>query len=117
MWDGFNNRKFPRVQVQCDIRLHPDTGTAPIATVTQNVGIGGVCVLLEKEIERFAECQVRLNLDSEKNKVECKGRVVWKVGTKEPKDKRSHYDIGIEFVDLEEEKREKIRQFLQEKVK
>lgn len=118
IWDGFNNRKFPRVHIQCDIVVHPETNpSSPISATTENVGIGGVCVMLDRELDRFSSCKVRLDLGPEENSLECSGRVVWKVGTKNLQSKHPYFDTGIEFVNLEKEKKEKIRQFIENKTK
>ena len=114
MWDGFNKRKFPRVNVACEIVVHP-AKSAPLATLTENLGAGGVCIMLDRPLKRFSACQLRLELKEDLSKIDCRGKVVWAIATKKSaRDTKRSYDIGIEFVELSEESAALIRQFLQE---
>lgn len=101
MWDGFNKRKFPRLSIHCEITVLPDGKNPPIIAQTENLGRGGVCVLLDRELERFSECLLKLDLGSKYPKVECGGKVVWIIPTLNPEGK-GRYDIGIEFKDLDQ---------------
>jgi hypothetical protein len=111
MWDGFNKRKFPRVNLECEITIQSTDQAPPLRAITQNVGAGGVAVLLDKSLERFSSCRVRLQL-SPKKTVEGEGKVVWIVPTKEPKSSRKRYDTGIEFMGFSEDDQALIIQFL-----
>lgn len=107
MWDGFDKRKFPRINVRCDIFLQFGENPPPLSTVTENLGVGGVCVILEKPLARFESCRVRLLLEDRQPPVDCSGRVMWVVRTR-PIKGRLCYDIGIEFLDLDESFRKRI---------
>ncbi len=112
MWDGFNKRKFPRVTLQCEIVIHPETQPVPIAAATENLGLGGVCVILDQPLERFANCRVHLSLDEKLPALDCFGRVMWVVPTKTPRERKSRFDTGIEFLNLDPAAKNAIRQFL-----
>ena len=112
VWDGFNKRKFPRVNVNCDIVIHSEVQSAPISAVTENVGVGGVCVVLDQRLRRFEPCRVRLELRTKSPKISCAARVVWVVSTKSPKQRKSRFDTGIEFLDLDQESAARIQKFL-----
>ena len=112
MWDGFNKRKFPRLSLRCEITLYPETPSGPFVTATENVGAGGVCVMLDTALERFSRCRVRLDLGQKTPDLECEGKVVWIVPTKEPKSK-TRFDVGIEFEGLEPVQAEQLKHFLQ----
>lgn len=112
IWDGFNKRKFPRLKLRCEISIHPDTQPSLIQTFTENVGMGGVCVILDRPLERFGSCRVRLELNEKFLPIECRGKVVWTVGTREVHGRKEKYDTGIEFVDLDSSSTERLRQFL-----
>jgi hypothetical protein len=112
MWDGFNKRKFPRINVQCEITIHPESSKPPISTVTENLGVGGVCVILDESVDRFSNCKLRLNLAPHIPTLECSGRIVWIVPTRESKSRKSRYDTGIEFADMDQASSEIIRNFL-----
>jgi c-di-GMP-binding flagellar brake protein YcgR len=114
MWDGFDQRRFPRLQLNCEIIIHPEAEKAPIATKTENVGAGGVCVVQGESLERFSRCRIRLELDKNLPVIECTGKVVWIIPRREPLSREKQFDTGIEFVDIQPGDRERIRTFIQE---
>jgi Tfp pilus assembly protein PilZ len=117
MWDGFNKRKFPRLALRCEIRIHASQEPQPLVAMTENLGVGGVCVILNKPLERFEKCRIRIELGSGKTEVlECGGRVVWTVPTRVLKDARKHFDTGIEFTDLDAASLDRIRNFIEAEV-
>lgn len=116
MWDGFNKRKFPRLALRCEVTILSDLSGKPLVTLTENVGIGGVCIILDHQLERFSKTRLRLDLE-EGTSIECDGRVVWAVPTQGTKPNSKQYDTGIEFTGLDEETSAKIRQYLEAELK
>lgn len=116
MWDGFDKRKFPRMSLTCEIAILSAEKSEPIKAVTENVGIGGVCVLLNKSLERFSQCGLLLTFgDGEsKEEIRCNGRVVWIVKTGNARGRNPHYDIGIEFQDMAEESKVLLKRQIEE---
>lgn len=115
MWDGFNKRKFPRLNLHCEIDILSEDQKGPIRTNTENIGVGGVCVILDKALERFSKCRVKLDL-SEKQAMDCEAKVVWIVPTREVKSTKKRFDTGLEFVGLEPEQLSALRSFIQKSV-
>lgn len=109
MWDGFDNRKFPRLNLNCDIKVKCAEDGTVIKSVTENVGVGGVAVILDKAIERFSTCELKFKVDDEQPEISCSGKVMWIVPMKDLHGRKTRYDVGIEFVDLDDEAREEIR--------
>lgn len=102
-WDGLNRRKFPRVNYPCLVVVRNNEESKDvILTHTENVGVGGVCVILKKNLKIFCPVELELDLLDLGNHIRCKGRVVWNVQrrTEEP-NKPFYYDIGIEFIDID----------------
>ncbi len=116
MWDGFNQRKFPRINLQCEIDILSETQSSPVKAATENIGVGGVCVILDKSLERFSQCRLRLDLDG-KNDFYCDGKIVWIVPTRDSRSSKKRYDTGIEFQNIDENQIEKIRQFIEKSLK
>lgn len=112
MWDGFNKRKFPRVSLRCEVRIHPDAGASPIRAVTENLGVGGVCVILDQPLERFDRCRIRIEVDETLPQVDCSGKVMWTIPTRGVQEKKARFDTGIEFVDLKKADAELIKNFI-----
>ncbi len=101
-WAGLNRRKFPRVKYPCLVVVRDgDSKEDVILTHTENVGVGGVCVILKKSLKMFTNVELELDLLDLGNHVKCSGKVVWNVQRKEDvKNKPLFYDIGIEFSNL-----------------
>ena len=116
MWDGFNKRKFPRLNLRCEITLKNQPEGQVLQTQTENVGAGGVCVLLERPLERFSIVSLRIELDPHLPWIECLGKVIWSVPSREVAAKKECYDIGIEFVDLEPAAHDLIRHYVEARV-
>ena len=118
MWDGFNKRKFPRLALRCEITIFSEGQQAkPVLALTENLGIGGVCVILDKALERFSACSLRLDLTENQPPVECKGKVVWVVPTQSSMSSAKQFDIGIEFVGLDSETQTRVQKFVELQVK
>jgi len=98
MWGGINRRKFPRAEYPCKITVkrkdHPDSLTAQ----TENIGIGGICAMLPKDLGIFAPVEIQLDLLDKKPAMECDGAIVWVVGKKQAKS--ATFDTGVEFTNL-----------------
>jgi hypothetical protein len=116
MWDGFNKRKFPRLNLRCELILHKDPGSEVIRAQTENVGAGGVAVILERSLDRFSVIALRLELDANLPWIECKGKIVWSVPSREVGAKKQRYDTGIEFLGLDPGQQELIRRYIEARV-
>ena len=103
-WDGLNRRKFPRLKYPCQVvvRAEHDQKDALLAH-TENVGTGGICVIIKKNLKMFAPVDIELDLLDFDEHVKCQGKVVWSVQRRSSEvQKPLFYDIGIEFVNLTE---------------
>lgn len=103
-WDGLDRRKFPRVNYPCLVVINGVGGTQDaLLTHTENVGIGGVGVILKQNLEMFSPIELEIDLLDLGDHIKCKGKVVWNVQRRiESKSKPLFYDIGIEFDELSE---------------
>ena len=52
-WDGLDRRKFPRVNYPCLVVLRNNDSMEKedLLTHTENVGMGGICVTLKKNLK------------------------------------------------------------------
>jgi len=113
MWDGFNKRKFPRLNLRCELILSGQRASTQIVhTQTENVGAGGICVLLDQPLERFSAVSLRLELDPHLPWIDCAGKVVWSVPSQEASSKKKAFDTGIEFVNLQPAQQDLIRHYV-----
>ena len=111
-WGGLDQRTFPRVSARCDILIHDRIG-GTIKAKTQNLGAGGACVILKRELEKLSQVRLRLTLDDPSKPIECNSRVVWMVRSKEPSSGKVSFDIGVEFLGLDVKDQERIASFSQ----
>jgi len=113
MWGGINRRKFPRAGYPCRITVrkkdHPDS----ISTQTENIGIGGICIEIPRDLGIFAPVEIQLDLRDGQPVVMCDGTIMWVVGKKSEKTKT--YDTGIEFTNLKRKDLDRIN-FIVEKI-
>lgn len=119
-WDGLNRRKFPRVIYPCLIVIQngEDSARDVILTHTENIGIGGVCVVLKQNLRMFSPVDIELDLLDLESHIKCRAKVVWNVQRKsDAKNKPLFYDIGLEYEDLEEKERERLDRIVKRLVK
>lgn len=112
MWEGINQRRFPRVSYKCRIRVSGDGGEKIIDALTENIGAGGICVVLDTAFELFEKVSVDVFLDDKTPPVTCPGSVVWVVKRHPAGPSNAAggftYDTGIEFSGLTAEDKSKI---------
>ena len=100
-WEGINQRKFPRAQYKCKIKVLGKKLFPAIDTYTENIGSGGICIVLDKAFELFEDIGIELFIDGEKKALTCTGIVVWVVKKySKEKGQKVSFDIGIEFLNI-----------------
>lgn len=73
-WNGAERRKFPRINFKC--RMHIGKAGEVVSLETENIGPGGVRVVLQKEFPVDTVIDIELFPQVGKTIV-CKGVVVW----------------------------------------
>ncbi len=118
-WEGLNRRTFPRVIYPCLISIKYIEGEEDILlSHTENVGIGGICIIAQRQIKRGTVLDLEIDLLEERNNIRCKGKVVWSIRRKQCAQKKPlFYDTGIEFVDLKGEDQKHVEFIVQEMAK
>ncbi len=120
-WEGLNRRKFPRVNYPCLVVIRnsgEDAKDSIILTHTDNVGIGGVCVVLKKDVKMFSEVELELDLLDLGEHICCNGKVVWNVQRRREVGKKPlFFDIGIEFIDIVAEDQKRLERIVERLVK
>ncbi|MCP4653367.1 MAG: PilZ domain-containing protein [Candidatus Omnitrophica bacterium] len=108
-WKGKERRRFVRADSLCKITISsPQQHT--IDCHTENIGAGGVRLLLDEKLEILSLVDLDVSLDDVI--VKCKGRVVWRVERKVYNEKDFLFDTGVEFYEIDDESREKINSFV-----
>ena len=101
-WEGLNRRKFPRANVPCLVKiLHPGEADEAILTHTENVSLGGICVIIKRSCDLFTQVTVEIDLMDAGEPILSRAKVVWSVRRKAiEENKPSFYDLGLEFLDI-----------------
>jgi hypothetical protein len=114
-WEGVNRRGFPRVNYPCVVKIRRKGSAEAFHTKTENIGCGGVCVILPKNIGLFSPAEMEVDLENGQGRIVCDGTVVWVVRRSEiNKDSPNFFDTGIEFVNLKEEDSARIDKIVKE---
>jgi len=107
VWQGIDQRRFPRAKYKCTVALRQAGASSTVAAVTENIGMGGICVLLDKGLDIFSPVELDLTLDDGKGPLRAKGTVVWVVRRKEFR-RGPSFDTGVEFAELSAEDKARI---------
>lgn len=116
MWQGVDRRRFPRANYPCKIIVVKKGQAKKFSTNTENIGVGGVCVILNQELDRFSEVELILFLEDKQLPIYCDGRIVWTVKRLDatiPKGTPSQIDTGVEFVNLKEKDKLRIEKVVE----
>jgi Tfp pilus assembly protein PilZ len=101
-WEGTDRRQFARVMYPCMVKIvSPDRPQEAMLTHTENIGQGGLCVIIKKEIKLFTPVVMEVDLLDTSEHIHPKGKVVWNVRRKSDEEiKPLFYSIGIEFTQM-----------------
>ena len=115
MWEGVDKRQFPRVKYRCLMVVSDHGKDERFDTYTENIGAGGICVVLSREFDLFKTADLELFASEESEPIRCKGTIVWVIRRKVNDDpKKYEYDIGVEFTDISEDDRKRIETLVDE---
>ena len=114
-WEGINQRKFPRVSYKCLIKVTVQGREEVLETFTENIGSGGICVVLDRDFGLFETVGLEVYIENGDSPIKCSGTIVWVV-RRHPtaKGEADHYDTGIEFQDIRDEDRDRITRLVQD---
>ena len=115
MWNGINCRKFPRIKSKCEVDIILDGHVEHVSTITENIGVGGICIILEKKVDKFAVVKLILDLEDGLSPIECNGRIVWIIEKRILGKGKTDYDVGIEFLDMNIIDGDRIKNFIMSK--
>jgi Tfp pilus assembly protein PilZ len=83
-------------------------------THTENVGIGGVCVICHQRLKMFSPVSLEIDLLDMEEHVRCKGKIMWVVQRKDmDPGKPTSFDIGVEFQDIKDDDQRRVSKIVQ----
>ena len=114
-WGGIDTRRGVRVVFECVVMVKKKEASLVFKTQTENISAGGICVILEKELLKNIPVEIELFLADDPNPVTCGGKVAWAVRRNEyTKKKPLQFDTGIEFNDITDEDKARIKRIIEE---
>lgn len=110
MWSGIDRRRFPRVEFPCKVIIHKKQGIEKHLIHTDNVSVGGICAILEKDLGLFSCVDLEINLSEEGSSdiIKVPAKIVWIVKRTSEGKSAHHFDTGFEFNGLKKEDQKKI---------
>lgn len=114
-WGGINKRTAVRVSFECIVIIKKARSNLVFHSFTENMSTGGVCIILEKELLKNTPVELELHLPDDLPAAECSGRVTWSAKRNEYlKKKPSQFETGIEFIEISDQDRSRIRHIIEE---
>jgi Tfp pilus assembly protein PilZ len=118
-WGGEDRRQFARVMYPCMVKIiSSDQSKTEMLTHTENIGQGGLCIIIKKEIKLFTPVAMEVDLLDMSDHIHPKGKVVWSVRRKSEEEvKPLFYSIGIEFTQMSKTDHDHLQRNLQQLIK
>jgi Tfp pilus assembly protein PilZ len=102
-------RQFSRVTVLCKVIVSYGERLLMFDTHTENLGVGGMRIIIGEGLIVNAELEVELFLPDRGKMLKCKGRVAWSKEMAPRGINPRFFDTGIEFTKIEESDREMLQ--------
>lgn len=102
-------RKFPRAEVACKISTVFGERLLVFNAHTENIGEGGIRVILGEKLNISTIVEVDLFLLDKEIPIRCKGEVVWATEMKPEGISPRLFDTGIKFIEINDHNKENIR--------
>jgi len=118
-WEGTDRRQFARVMYPCMVKIiSSDQSREEMLTHTENIGQGGLCIIIKKDIKLFTPVTMEVDLLDMSDHIHPKGKVVWNVRRRPDEQvKPLFYSIGIEFTQMSKADHDHLQQNLQQLIK
>jgi hypothetical protein len=106
-------RRFPRAQITCKISTVYGERLLVFNTHTENIGEGGIRVILEQRLNIPTSVDVDLFLSDREAPLKCRGEVVWAIEIKPQGVTPLLFDTGVKFIEINSVNKEAIRGVVQ----
>jgi hypothetical protein len=101
-------RASPRSSISCKISVTSDFRILVFNAGVENIGEGGIRIVLRERLDIAAPLDVELFLPDKGKSIICSGEVIW-VNEKIAGGEECSFDAGIKFINISEEDRARIR--------
>jgi c-di-GMP-binding flagellar brake protein YcgR len=114
-WSGIDIRRSVRVSFECVVIVKKKETSLVFRTQTENISVGGTCLVLEEALLKHTPVGVELFLPDHPIPVNCEGKIAWSFRRSEYlKRKSRQFDIGIEFTNITEEDKGRLKRIIEE---
>jgi CheY-like chemotaxis protein len=111
MSDMSDKRRYPRLEIKGSVKIRvPETMDISIASL-KNISAGGLCLMSVEGLTEGGVLNLEFGLHGDKNPIVAKGFVKWSE-LMEPPSGRFTHRVGIEFIEIDEEKQRQITEFV-----
>lgn len=93
-------RQFPRITLMCKISVVFGERLLVFISHTENMGVGGIRVILQEKLHIPAEVEVELFLPDREESLKCKGQIIWVKELNPTRIKPCLFDTGIKFIGM-----------------
>lgn len=108
-------RRYVRATLECTVKANKKGDDIIFHTYTENISLGGVCVILEAALLKHTSVGLSVTLPDDLPPVECDGKVIWSTKRdSRTKDKPFDFNTGIEFIEISDGDRSRIRHLIDE---
>jgi len=114
-WSGIDTRRGVRVAFECIVIVNKKETSLVFRTQTENISVGGACVILEGGLLKNTPVEIELFLPDGPIPITCAGRIAWSVKRNEnTRRKPLHFDTGLEFIDITQEDKSRLKRIIEE---
>ena len=113
--DNFEERrKFPRLNLAVDIEysLLQKEQSLKVEVLSKNISSGGICLIVYEKVKIGDSLALVINLPEGESPIQVKGIVKWIGGFILSVDNKSSWDVGVEFIGINEADREKLTRYV-----
>lgn len=103
-------RHFPRLAVSVPINYSVLSNGDHI--MTKNLSAGGLCITIYDDIGVGSRLTLKIYLPGESSPVVVIGKIVWKDEFIISSDPQKRFEVGVEFVNIDDADRDKIYQYV-----
>ena len=107
-------RKFIRLNINVDIRfsLIKNTVQEEIKSKSRNISAGGICIMTGESLKAGDVLKIEIILPENPPIVHALGKVSWIKPFGYLDEKKQRYDVGVEFVEIDERERERVNKYV-----
>ncbi|MCM8823248.1 MAG: PilZ domain-containing protein [Candidatus Omnitrophica bacterium] len=113
-YNGIERRRYPRFNVIASVICSlVDREDRLETTTADNISLGGICAIVSEEIVKANRLFLSILFPNGGGHIYTEARVVWAKEIPVYFDTKLNYEVGLEFVDISEEDRQKISRYIE----